>query len=72
MTIFTAKLDAARKPGRETLERVRAISFAILVFIVFAGGALLLEHAGLFAGTFRTEILARVYNGDVTSAAEVQ
>ncbi|WP_167358503.1 MULTISPECIES: hypothetical protein [Rhizobium] len=54
------------------MERSRAISVAILGFTIFAGGALLLENTGLFAGAFRTEILARVDEGDVVSAADVQ
>ncbi|RUM26866.1 hypothetical protein EFQ99_01275 [Rhizobium vallis] len=49
----------------------RHISFAILAFTMFAGGALLSERAGLFTGAFRTEILARVDDGDVVSAAEI-
>ena len=55
------------------MERPRAISFALVVFTILAGGALLLEHTGrLFAGAFRTEILARVDDGDMVSAADIQ
>ncbi|WP_189636964.1 MULTISPECIES: hypothetical protein [unclassified Rhizobium] len=54
------------------MERPRAISFAVVVFTVLAGGALLLEHTGFFAGAFRTEILARVDDGDMVSAADIQ
>ncbi|MBB4195243.1 hypothetical protein GGE45_005148 [Rhizobium aethiopicum] len=54
------------------MERSCAISFAILAFTIIAGGALLLEHTGLFAAAFRTEILARVDDGDVVSAADIQ
>src|ERR1044072_3340340 len=35
---------AARKPRRKLMERPRAISFAVVVFTILAGGALLLEH----------------------------
>ncbi|MGZ2501169.1 hypothetical protein ACVINI_001651 [Rhizobium beringeri] len=60
----------ARKSGREIMETSRHISFAILTFTVLAAGALLLEHTGLFAGAFRTEILARVDAGDEVSVGE--
>ncbi|ARM88718.1 hypothetical protein RHEC894_CH02429 [Rhizobium sp. CIAT894] len=50
----------------------RRISVAILAFAIIAGGALLLQHTGLFAGTFRTEILARVDDRDVVSTADSQ
>ncbi|WP_029870801.1 hypothetical protein [Rhizobium leguminosarum] len=52
------------------METSRHISFAILAFTVFAGGTLLLEHTGFFAGAFRTEILARVDAGGVVSVGE--
>ncbi|MBY5566848.1 hypothetical protein HFO55_06200 [Rhizobium leguminosarum] len=48
-------------------ETSRHISFAILAFTVLAGGTLLLEHTGFFAGAFRTEILARVDAGNEVS-----
>ncbi|WP_176439485.1 hypothetical protein [Rhizobium esperanzae] len=54
------------------MERPRAISFALVVFSILAGGALPLEHTGLFSGAFRTEILARVDDEDVVSAADIQ
>ncbi|API51494.1 hypothetical protein BMW22_07520 [Rhizobium leguminosarum] len=60
----------ACKPGREIVETSPHISFAILTFTVIAGGALLLEHTGFFAGAFRTEILARVDAGDVVGVGE--
>ncbi|MDC7742118.1 MULTISPECIES: hypothetical protein [Rhizobium] len=49
----------------------RRISFAILAVAVMAASALLLEHTGVFAGAFRTEILARVDDGDVVNAADI-
>ncbi|MFF0949897.1 hypothetical protein ACFYE9_20165 [Rhizobium leguminosarum] len=52
------------------METSRHISFAILAVTVFAGGTLLLEHTGFFAGAFRTEILATVDAGDVVSVGE--
>ncbi|OWV71060.1 hypothetical protein ATY77_15990 [Rhizobium sp. R634] len=47
------------------MKRSRSVSVVILAFTVIAGGALLLEHNGIFAGAFRTEILARVDDRDV-------
>lgn len=61
---------AVCKPGREIMETSRHISFAILAVSVLAAGALLLEHTGLFAGVFRTEILARVDAGDVVGVGQ--
>ena len=56
---------------RDFMQTSRHISFAILAVTLIAGSALLSEHAGLFAGASRTEILARVDNGDVVSAVDI-
>ncbi|RUL96317.1 hypothetical protein [Rhizobium chutanense] len=50
------------------METSRHTSFAILAFTILAFGALLLEHTGFLA--FRTEILARVDDGDVMGATD--
>ncbi|MBB4233949.1 hypothetical protein [Rhizobium esperanzae] len=51
------------------METSRHTSFAILAFTIIAAGALLLEHTGFLA--FRTEILARVDDGDVMGATDI-
>ncbi|PDT14049.1 hypothetical protein CO670_24825 [Rhizobium sp. J15] len=53
------------------MKRSRPVSVVILAFTVIAGGALLLKHTGIFAGAFRTEILARVDDRDVVRAANI-
>ncbi|AHG45658.1 hypothetical protein RLEG12_21525 [Rhizobium leguminosarum bv. trifolii CB782] len=47
------------------------ISFAILTIAVMTVSVLLLEHSGVLARAFRTEILARVDDGDVVKAADI-
>ncbi|MBX4996433.1 hypothetical protein HJB51_23640 [Rhizobium lentis] len=70
---FSAAIPAAAsKLRREIMERSRPISFVILAFMLLAGGAFLLEHTGLFAGALRTEILARVDEGEVVKATGIQ
>jgi len=56
---------------RDFMQTSRHISFAILAVTLIAGSTILSQHAGLFAGAFRTEILARVDNGDVVSTADI-
>ncbi|WP_064685369.1 hypothetical protein [Rhizobium bangladeshense] len=53
------------------MRRSRHTSFAIVTVAAIAAGALLLEHTGFLAGAFRTEILARVDDGDVVNAADI-
>ncbi|EJC79567.1 hypothetical protein Rleg4DRAFT_1163 [Rhizobium leguminosarum bv. trifolii WSM2297] len=53
------------------MQRSRHISFAILTVAVMTVGALLLEQSGFLASAFRTEILARVDDGDVVNAADI-
>ncbi|MBB2752304.1 UNVERIFIED_ORG: hypothetical protein GGI57_003007 [Rhizobium aethiopicum] len=53
------------------MKRSRHASFAIITVAVIAAGALLLEYTGLLAGAFRTEILARVDDGDVVNAVDI-
>ncbi|WP_064818353.1 hypothetical protein [Rhizobium phaseoli] len=54
------------------MERSRHMSFAIIAVAVIAVGTLLLEkNAGFLTGAFRTEILARVDDGDVVNAADI-
>ncbi|MDF0699945.1 hypothetical protein PYR71_26335 [Rhizobium sp. MC63] len=53
------------------MRRSRHTSFAIMAVAAIAAGVLLLEHAGLLAGAFRTEILARVDDGDVVNALDI-
>jgi hypothetical protein len=50
------------------MRRSRRASFAIMAVAAVAAGTLLLEHTGFLAGAFRTEILARVDDGDVVIA----
>nr|WP_259663948.1 hypothetical protein [Rhizobium bangladeshense] len=47
------------------MKRSRHISVIALASTVIVAGVLLLEQTGIFAGVFRTEILARVDDGDV-------
>ncbi|OWV71754.1 hypothetical protein ATY76_31215 [Rhizobium sp. R339] len=47
------------------MKRSRPIAVTILGLTVITASALLLEHTGIFAGVFRTEILARVDDADV-------
>lgn len=61
----------ACKFRREIMKTRRPMSFVILAVAVMAAGALLLEHTGVFAGAFRTEILARVDDGDVVNTADI-
>lgn len=67
----TAVPAAACKFRREIMELSRHISFAILTIAVMTVSALLLEHSGVLARAFRTEILARVNDGDVVKAADI-
>ncbi|ACE91430.1 MULTISPECIES: hypothetical protein [Rhizobium] len=53
------------------MKRSRYTSFAIIAVTVIAVGTLLLENTGFLTGAFRTEILARVDDGDVVNAADI-
>ncbi|WP_183838878.1 hypothetical protein [Rhizobium etli] len=53
------------------MRRSRRASFAIMAVAAIAAGPLLMNHTGFLAGAFRTEILARVDDGDVVNAADI-